>query len=151
MDVPLADAASVGALAARLAGLGGTVWTSPAARCRLVAEALGDHRVESRLQELDFGAWDGQLWDDVPRHALDAWAADPWGFAPPDGEGGRALVSRVQAFWTSLPPGNHVVLTHGGPLKVLGALAAGRPVDLLAPPPAPASITIVSDRMVPAL
>jgi alpha-ribazole phosphatase len=70
----------------------------------------------------------------VPRTALDAWAADPWGFAPPGGESGGALVARVRAVFAALRPGT-VVVSHGGPLKVLAALIAGRPVDLLAAAP----------------
>jgi alpha-ribazole phosphatase len=92
---------------------------------------------------MDFGDWEGQLWDDVPRDALDAWAADPWHFAAPGGESGAALVGRVRAFWQALPEGDHIVITHGGPLKVLVALAACRAVDLLAPPPGCGSVTMV--------
>ena len=140
MDLPLVDPASAAALAARLAIHGGTVWTSPARRCREVAEAIGPHVVDDRLQELDFGEWEGVAWDDVPRASLDVWAADPWGFAPPGGESGAALAARVTAFARALTPGDHVVVTHGGPLKVLAAVLAGRAVDLLTPPPAPGSI-----------
>ncbi len=143
-DLPLAVEGDAARLAARLAPVGGTVWTSPARRCRGVAAALGAHRVDPRLQELDFGAWEGLRWDDVPRAALDAWAADPWGFAPPGGESGAALVARVRAFRRALPPGDHVVISHGGPLKVLLALEGGGPVDLLAPAPALASVTPLS-------
>ena len=140
MDVPLADPAAVAPLAARLAALGGTVWTSPSRRCRVVAEAVGAHRVDERLQELDFGVWEGRLWDDVARQALDEWAADPWDFSAPGGESGRALVSRVRSFRAELPPGDHVVISHGGPLKVLVALLKESPLDLLAPPPTPGSV-----------
>ena len=140
LDVGVADPASVGRLAAELAPLGGTVWTSPARRCRLVAEALGDHRVDPRLQELDFGAWEGVPWDDVPRAGLDAWAADPWGFAPPGGESGAALVARVRAFAARCTVGDHIVITHGGPLKVLAAVLRGEAVRLLSPAPPPGSI-----------
>ncbi len=104
---------------------------------------LRGHRVDPRLLELDFGAWEGLPWDDVPRPALDAWAADPWRFAPPGGESGAALVSRVRAFHDALPPGDHIVIAHGGPLKVLAALVARRPVDLLAPAPAIGSVTML--------
>ena len=141
-DLPVADPASVAALAARLMAYGGTVWTSPARRCRDVAEAVGPHVVDDHLQELDFGDWEGVAWDDVPRAALDGWAADPWGFAPPGGECGAALAARVTAFVCALPPGKHVVITHGGPLKVLAAVLAGRTVDLLQPPPLPGSILV---------
>jgi alpha-ribazole phosphatase len=126
-----------------LAGLAGfaaaALVSSPAARCRALADAAAARlglppRFEPRLLELDFGAWEGLPWDDVPRAALDAWAADPWGFAPPGGESGAALVARVRAAFAELPPGA-VVVSHGGPLKVLAALIAGRAVDLLAPAP----------------
>jgi alpha-ribazole phosphatase len=142
-DLPLADPQSAVALAARLAPLGGIVWTSPATRCRAVAEALGAYRVDDRLQELDFGAWENRPWDEVPRAALDCWAADPWGFTPPGGETGSALVARVTAFCDALPDGTHVVITHGGPLKVLTLVLQGRPVDLLAAAPAPGSIQML--------
>ena len=143
LDLPLADPAAAAALAARLAGLGGAAWSSPAQRCRAVAVALGPHRLDARLLELDFGAWEGRPWDDVPRPALDRWAADPAGFAPPGGESGAALVARVTAFAASLPLGDHVVVTHGGPLKVLSALLRGFPVDLLAPAPPVGSVTLI--------
>jgi alpha-ribazole phosphatase len=142
-DLPLADPADAARLAARLLPLGGTIWTSPLRRCRDVATALGPHHVDPRLQELDFGVWENRLWDDVPRAALDAWAADPWGFSPPGGESGAALVARVTAFHAALPPSGHVVITHGGPLKVLAALLHGRPVDLLAPAPPLGSVDII--------
>ena len=142
MDVVLADPDAASALAARLAGLGGTLWTSPARRCRAVAEAVGPHRVDARLAELDFGAWEGRLWDEVPRTALDEWSANPWSFMPPGGESGASLVARVRAFHDSLAWGAHVVVSHGGPLKVLAALIEGRPVDLLAPAPALGSMTL---------
>jgi alpha-ribazole phosphatase len=29
---------------------------------------------DDRLREINFGQWEGQLWDDVPRHELDTWA-----------------------------------------------------------------------------
>lgn len=143
-DLAVADPATIAPLAARLAALAATVWTSPARRCRDVAAAIGPHHPDDRLQELDFGAWENCLWDDVPRAALDRWAADPWGFCPPGGETGAALVARVSAFQAALPPGRHVVITHGGPLKVLAALLRGQPIDLLAPAPLPGSVDIVT-------
>lgn len=143
LDLPVADMAEVDSLVTRLAPFGGTIWTSPARRCRAVAEALGVYRVDERLQELAFGLWEGRPWDDVPRDGLDAWAADPWGFAPPGGETGRALVARVCAFAGECAVGTHVVITHGGPLKVLVPLLLGDEIDLLAPPPATASVTLI--------
>lgn len=118
------------------------VWSSPSLRCRATASAIAagwdmQPVFDDRLRELDFGAWEGKAWDDVPRDALDRWAADPHGFAPPGGESGEALIQRVTAFHMRLrdEARNAVVVSHGGPLKLLLALLQGREVDLLAPPP----------------
>ena len=140
LDLPLADAASIAPIVTALAPMrGATIHTSPLARCRLLAEALAaDWRQPSpiadpRLLEMDFGAWEGLAWDDIPRADLDRWAADLLNFAPAGGETGAALTARVTDFWRNLleQPNPHVVVTHGGPLKVLMALAEDRPVDLL--------------------
>jgi alpha-ribazole phosphatase len=142
LDLPLADPTSIAPIVTALAPLrGATIHTSPLARCRLLAEALAVHwfqpppTQDHRLLEMDFGAWEGQLWDTIPRADLDRWASDLLGFAAPGGETGAALIARVTAFWHSLgdKPGGHVVITHGGPLKVLMALARHQPVDLARP------------------
>jgi alpha-ribazole phosphatase len=142
-DLAIADPADIERIAAQLRHVGGIVWSSPLQRCRLVADAIGPNQVDARLIEMDFGAWDGVAWDDIPRAALDLWAADPWTFAPPGGETGAALVARVTAFRTALPAGDHVIVSHGGPLKVLTALLRGQPVDLMAPSPALGSVTFI--------
>ncbi|MCB8879763.1 histidine phosphatase family protein [Acidisoma cellulosilytica] len=139
-DIPL--------LVSQLAPMrGAVIHTSPLHRCRLVAEALaadwGDAaQIDDRLIEMNFGTWEGLSWDDVPRHALDAWAADLHGFTPPQGESGNQLIARVSAFWAEIKAegGRHVIITHGGPLKVLTALAEGQPVDLSRPPPSKGAV-----------
>ena len=115
------------------------VYTSPARRCRALAEAVSRAPCpDPRLQELDFGAWEGRTWEAIGRAALDRWAADPAGFAPPGGESGAAFHHRVGAFARDvLRRGEDaVVITHGGPLRLLPALLRGEAGDLLAPAPA---------------
>jgi alpha-ribazole phosphatase len=143
-DLAIADPSDVERIVAQLRGIRGTVWTSPLRRCRVVADAIGLNRVDARLIEMDFGTWDGLAWDAIPRAALDAWAADPLGFAPPGGETGASLVARVTAFRAALPDGDHVIVSHGGPLKVLNALLRGQPVDLMAPSPPLGSVTFIA-------
>lgn len=145
LDVPLhpgweghADGLAVLARGAALR----VIHSAPAARCQMVARRLATAtglplRIDPRLAELDFGAWEGQPWADIDRVALDRWAADPEGFAPPSGESGAALHRRALSFWADLlregqPAG---VIAHGGPLRLLWALARGRAPDLLASPP----------------
>lgn len=127
------------------------IWSSPARRCLELARAISagtnaSKHQDARLLELDFGAWEGQRWDDVPREALDRWAADPLGFAPPGGENGAELIARLRSFRAHLMAERQdcVVVSHGGPLKVLAALLRDSPVNLLANAPAFGRIDIVS-------
>lgn len=121
------------------------VWTSPARRCRRLADLLSPAPiVDPRLQELDFGAWEGQPWDAIPRPALDAWAASPASFAAPGGETGAALLRRVRSVCRDLPA-DAIVISHGGPLKLMTAILRGEPPDLLAPAPPLGSITHASN------
>jgi alpha-ribazole phosphatase len=154
LDIPLHPEAAIGDIAAHplLAGAS-RVWTSPAQRCRVLAEAIAAALsvpliVDDRLQELNFGAWEGIAWDAVPRAELDRWADSVLTFAPPGGESGVALIERVRSFDAELRHVGEdcVVVSHGGPLKVLGALLSGRPVDLLAPAPALGSVEHVECR-----
>ncbi len=126
------------------------IHTSPLRRCREPAEALGalldiPVRIDPRLVELDFGAWDGQDWDALPRPALDRWAADPVGFTPPGGESGRALVERTVQVRDALTGAGvaAVVVSHGGPLRLLGPMLRGQHPDLLRPPPPPGTLELV--------
>ena len=143
-------------LLARLAAIRPTpvcplrVWTSPQRRCATVAEALGGRlralvRRDERLRELDFGEWERRRWEAVPRRDLDRWAADPLGFAPPGGESGATLLARVQDFAEMLIRLGQpcVVLSHGGPLRLLPALLGGEEARLLAAPPPPGHLQIV--------
>jgi alpha-ribazole phosphatase len=126
------------------------VWTSPAVRCRCLADAIARSlsaplSVDHRLRELDFGAWEGQAWATIDRGDLDRWAASLLTFAPPGGESGAELIARIHDFHVDLRCARQdcVVVSHGGPLKVLQALLLDKPIDLLASAPAMGSVTNV--------
>ena len=106
------------------------VWSSPLARCRVLAEALHESpRVDARLAEMDFGDWEGRAWDDIPRGELDAWAADVAGYAPPGGETPRALQRRALDFVAGLEVPEAVVVTHAGVMRTLVAHVRGLPPE----------------------
>lgn len=97
------------------------VLASPAWRCRGLAEALAmrDRATltpDERLRELDFGAWEGRRWRDIPRSESDRWARDPWSVAPPGGETFATLHARVTAALAEAGPGTAIV-THAGPIR----------------------------------
>ena len=94
---------------------------------------------DPRWMELNFGAWEGRPWHDIPRAQSDAWAADYHHLSPPGGETHAALVARVMAAAhdavqgdpqraLSPAPGPCVVVTHAGPMRCLWAAAQGLPV-----------------------
>lgn len=153
LDLPLHPdgVAGLAGLCARLDGFrAAALWTSPARRCMVVAEVLAPALAlrpvtDERLLEMDFGAWEGVAWDAVDRGELDRWAADPLGFAPPGGETGAELIARVASFAAMLCRDDRdgVVVTHGGPLRLLPALLRGEVPDLLAPAPPLGSVTWV--------
>jgi alpha-ribazole phosphatase len=127
-DVGLAECPQ--AVAARLRPLlpdDYVLYSSPLARARLLAEALGTPVVDVRLEEIDFGAWEGQRFDAIGA-ALDAWAAAPLDFRPPGGESAREMAVRAQAFLADLrvaAPAVAVVVAHGGPLRALAGSLLG--------------------------
>ena len=106
LDVPLAPEgiSDIERIIEVLAGFPlATLWTSPAQRCRQLADAIARHwkieaRRDDRLREMAFGAWEGRSWNDVPRAELDRWASDPLAFGAPGGESGANLIARVQTF-----------------------------------------------------
>jgi alpha-ribazole phosphatase len=143
-DVPLnrTGRRQAAALARRLAGEPiHALYTSDLARAAATAQAIGrphglSPRAGPRLREMDFGAWEGLTYAQIQERdaaALDAWMADPLGFAPPEGESLAQLADRVDGFWEALvsrhATGTVVVVAHGGPLRVMICRALGLPPE----------------------
>lgn len=116
-------AEGVEAAAERLRGLlpaGLPVWSSPLRRCRELAACLHPApRLDERLQEMHFGDWEGQPWDDIGPAALDAWAADVAGYAPPGGESACQVQARALAWVGECREAEAILVTHGGVMRVL--------------------------------
>lgn len=113
------------------------LYSSPLRRCldlaRVLAKNPEDVRIDPRLREMDFGAWEMRSFADVGRAAIDAWAADPLHFRPPGGESVQEMQSRVLAALEDLLAGKAactVIVSHGGPLRVIaGNLLGLAPAD----------------------
>ena len=101
----------------------------PLSRCAALAHELVPTRaavMTPDLLELDFGSWEGRAWEDVPRVELDAWARDPWAYAPGGGESARSAFERFQRWTLRLRGEGHdtvVAVTHAGLIRL--AMAAG--------------------------
>ncbi len=82
------------------------------------------------LQELNFGDWEGQRWDDIDRASLDAWAKRPLDFVMPGGESGRDLYRRVADWAETLQfERDDMIVAHAGSLRALAAVLLQRPFD----------------------
>lgn len=117
--------------------------SSPLQRCARFAEELGARlnlpvSLEQDLQELHFGAWEGQSavqLMETDAEALGFFWADPYSFTPPDGEPVEAFSQRVRDAVLRLHQlyaGQRVLLiSHGGVMRLLLAQARGLPREQL--------------------
>ena len=117
--------------------------SSPLQRCALFARELSEQldlpvSFDKDLQELHFGAWEGQsaaALMEADEQALGLFWADPYAFTPPDGEPVLEFSARVLSAVSRLQrdfAGQRVlVVCHGGVMKLLLAQARGMPREQL--------------------
>jgi alpha-ribazole phosphatase len=124
------EAALVAAALPRFA----TIVTSPLKRCVTLADYLGQRAglapiKDPRLREMDFGAWEGLAWSDIPRTELDDWAADFLHARPHGGETVAMLRSRtLEAVCEWMDGrGDTLIVTHSGVIR--SALSTGDGAD----------------------
>lgn len=99
------------------------VWSSDLRRAidtaRLACGASpGSLRTDPRLREMHFGEIEARRWDEIAeelRTGLLGFVA----FCAPGGEELEAFKARVRSFADGLPPGRHLVFTHGGVIRAL--------------------------------
>ena len=125
-DLPLADPPARNAAALQgLLPAAAPLYSSPLARCRLLAEQLHPRPLfDDRLREIDFGDWEMRPWETIERRLLDDWASDPFNFVPPGGEPVAKLRARVADFLAELP-GEAVLVAHAGVMRVCAAELTG--------------------------
>ena len=153
-DIP-ADPQATALAAAELAATlpkGLLIQHSPLQRCEHLAQYLialrPDLALKSMpdLQEMDFGAWEGQRWDDIPAAELQNWTYDFENYrCGSTGESTVQFVARVQKVLQSclerdthgIPDSPTVCITHAGVMRAAlwlqqRGLATGQPLYLRA-------------------
>ena len=108
---------------------------SPARRCQDLARALHAlrpdlvARTDPRLAEMDFGAWEGRLWSDIGRQAMETWTQN-FGETPPGlhGESVHRFLDRVGGAWDEWQQARRPELwiTHAGVIRAVELLSQGR-------------------------
>jgi alpha-ribazole phosphatase len=131
----------------RAAVIGQEPWdrlvSSPLQRCARFAEELAAKlglpvEFDEDLQELHFGAWEGQsaaALMETDAEALGLFWADPYAFTPPQGEPVAAFSARVLAavarLHASYAGERLLLISHGGVMRLLLAQARGLPREQL--------------------
>jgi alpha-ribazole phosphatase len=127
-DVPLRESFAAEAEAVRgvLAGESfDAAWCSPLSRCVRLAEACGYGEAvrDERLLEIDFGEWEGRLFNEIDDPALQRWYEDYLRARPTGGETFDEQRARVAEFLKELVAGGRrrvLVFTHGGVMVAAG-------------------------------
>ena len=112
---------------------------SPLRRCADFAHALAQTRglplrLDPRWREYDFGQWQAVPVETLAQTQPDALArfwSDPEAWPPPGAEPMAAFASRVRAALDDIaagPPLRVLVITHGGPIRLLRCAQAGWPL-----------------------
>ena len=106
------------------------VHTSPLQRCVQLARRLAgaDLHIDTRLAEMDFGAWEMRAWSDIPREEVDAWAADLLHYRPGGAENVMDVARRVAGFVDTLrndAVDEALIVCHAGTIRLLSSMQAG--------------------------
>ena len=136
LDMP-ADAAATRACAAALAGTlprGIVISCSPLQRCEQLAHVLIGLRPDLtfkpdlRLQEMNFGLWEGKRWDAIDPADMAAWTENfAHHAAGASGESVSQFMARVTSAFDELPAtgADAVWITHAGVIRAARLLAQG--------------------------
>ncbi len=104
-------------------------YCSPTLRCHRLAEHLQfTPQHDERLQEINFGDWDGRPWLEIPREHSEAWLSDFVNHVPPNGESYLQLSQRVMGFLHELAAQQHDhvgIITHSGVIHSILAHVRG--------------------------
>ncbi|MGH8531197.1 MAG: histidine phosphatase family protein [Gammaproteobacteria bacterium] len=115
--------------------------SSPLERCAGFARELSRCRslpmeLNQDLREMHFGAWEGRTAADlaaIDAEALTRFWRDPFKYTPPGAETLSQLQSRtlgtLKALMTQYRRQRLLLITHGGPIRILLCQALGKPIE----------------------
>ncbi|RLJ21533.1 histidine phosphatase family protein [bacterium endosymbiont of Escarpia laminata] len=117
--------------------------SSPAKRCADFATSFANQRdvplrLDNNFWEMDFGRWEGQTISDLMQREPDTLSRfwqNPMTQTPPGGEPFAEFRQRVLNGWQQLlnehESGRLLVIAHGGPIRLILAVALGLPMENL--------------------
>ena len=116
------------------------IYASDLQRARNTAQQIADFhhlevRVDARLREVNYGAWEGLGLDEILADYKDVWDArnaNPKNVAPPEGESYADLWKRLSPFWNEITQNQGedervAVVAHNGTIRILLCHVLGMP------------------------
>jgi alpha-ribazole phosphatase len=102
------------------------VISSPLNRCVQLAQTFSRSiEMDDRLQEVNFGDWENQRFDDINANLLKNWTENFVTISPPNGESFNELCRRTGSFWDELLANKRaeqiLLITHAGVIRALFA------------------------------
>lgn len=135
-DVPLAETfiPESNEVIKKLKGVSfNVIYSSPLSRCTQLASRIADGNdinYDERLKEMNFGNWEGKLWDDIyPTTEAKDFFDDFVRNAASNGECFSDVINRIRSFIDEiLSKSEHndvLIVTHGGPIRAFCSIING--------------------------
>ncbi len=122
------------------------LYSSPLQRCALLANHIKSQSMpqtnivfDSRVQEMDFGDWEMQKWDNLPIDSFFSWMNAFTTTSVPNGESFEILYNRTTDFLNHLIKGHEnpdslqsetiFVFAHAGSIRTMLSYCLGMPVE----------------------
>jgi alpha-ribazole phosphatase len=110
------------------------VFSSPLQRCTKLADFCGYAQliIDNSLLELNFGAWELEVWDEIQDPHLNVYFENWIDRSPTHGESFRDMVARVSRFLEELkskPYENIAIFTHGGVIRAIWLIINGIDIE----------------------
>ena len=102
----------------------------------IITKKLGvEFSVDSRLNEIDFGLWEGLNYNQIMegwRDIATKWYNNPFDISPPNGEDFSSFYNRINNILNDLKEsysGNIILVTHGGVIQTLLTILNSDSID----------------------
>ena len=123
----------------RLHRLPKVIWVSPLQRSLKVGQILAqrgfEYKIALELAEINFGDWDGCLWEQITKQAIDDWCDNFANFAPDNGESLQQLFHRVESWLDNISSEKQspvLIIGHAGWISAAKMIIAGENIPKIA-------------------
>lgn len=100
------------------------IYSSPLTRCKQLAEKFSpDFKIEKNWMEMNFGDWELQTWDEIPKIEIQPWFDDFIHTSPPNGESliqmRNRIITSFQELYIRHQNEKILIVTHAGCIRII--------------------------------